>query len=62
MREIRQKLVEATAREVKGMPYYKAMQWAGADPSKLNLVARARGYHWKWVEHRLREIRQSAVA
>lgn len=44
--------VEITLEErLRRMPYRRARRWAGADPEKLGLVARARGYKPGWVWH-----------
>jgi DNA repair protein RadD len=37
--------------ELRRMPYRRALSWAGADPERLRLVARARGYKLGWVWH-----------
>jgi hypothetical protein len=37
------------------MPYHSALAWAGRDRDRLRRVQIARGYHWRWIDHILRE-------
>jgi DNA repair protein RadD len=50
-------LTEVTLSErLAEMSYSQCMRWAGAEESRLHLVATARGYKRGWVWHRLQEL------
>ncbi len=57
-----QKVEQAeTSRKLRAMGYGQAVAWADSE-SKLRQVAKARGFHHKWVMHRLQEMRAVASA
>jgi DNA repair protein RadD len=49
------KIDQERIREIRGMPYYAAIRWAGDDEERLEQVALARGYKPGWVRHVLEE-------
>jgi hypothetical protein len=61
--EINQPLVEADSYQttllwLSAMNYYAALRWAGADKSRIKMVAAAKSYKPGWIYYRCREAQQ----